>query len=147
VSCTVGFHHSLPIEHRHLRMLLSRMSSGLLFVSWYRTFGLLVSSQTASTITYNVNCYENRALIPPTFRPMPNLVETTELAFRLRRTRPILIADVAVAQLLKLENCSRIPFFMFLVCAQDIHQRCRFPSIILSFLAKMALRISHSCCR
>jgi len=39
-------------------------------------------------ITANGNCYENRALTPSTFRPMPSLLETTELAYL--TSRPIL---------------------------------------------------------
>ncbi len=43
---------------------------------------------------YNGYCYENRALIPSTFHPKPNLVETTELAYL--SSRPILIAVVGL---------------------------------------------------
>jgi hypothetical protein len=45
----------------------------------------------------NGYCYENRALTPSTFRPKPNLVETTELAYL--SSRPILIADVGCSTL------------------------------------------------
>jgi len=45
----------------------------------------------------NVNCYENRALTPSTFRPKPNLVETTELAYL--SSRPNLIAVVVCSYL------------------------------------------------
>ena len=59
-------------------------------------------------INSNVNCYENSALIPSTFssaeltfRPKPNLAETTEIAYL--SYRPLLIVDVVGSNFMSIE--------------------------------------------
>ena len=92
LKSSIGFQFCANIKLNRiftlLRLSSRNMSFNLMLFILYNSFG----SGLVLPLAITGYCYENRALIPSTFQPKPNLVETTELAYL--SSRPVFIVVV-----------------------------------------------------